>query len=363
MTDRCAKGGDRRVRWNSARSGSRLSATRTQRLVTGQGRFSDDFSAAGPSLRRDGALASPACPHPGHRRGARQGDAGRARRLHRRRLPGRQARADPARSAAQDQIRHEAARARAAARSSSARTCCCRPTRPAMSARRWRWWWRETHGAGARRRRGGRGRLRGAAGRLSLRRRDEARRAGDLGRGARQHRGRYALRRPRSHRQGLRRRRPCRVDGLPHRPRHRRDDGAACGARALRRAKPAATRSMPAAAARCGRSASLPPILGIEPDKLRVLSYDVGGNFGTRNRVFVEFGLVAVGVEEARPAGEVHRHPLGDVPQRLPGPRPRHQGGAGAAQGRPLPGDARHQHQQHWARAACRSRRSRRARA
>src|SRR5262249_21151219 len=26
--------------------------------------------------------------------------------------------------------------------------------------------------------------------------------------------------------------------------------------------------------------------------KLRVLSYDVGGNFGTRNRVFVEFGLV-----------------------------------------------------------------------
>jgi carbon-monoxide dehydrogenase large subunit len=32
-------------------------------------------------------------------------------------------------------------------------------------------------------------------------------------------------------------------------------------------------------------------ILGIAPDRLRVLSYDVGGNFGTRNRVFVEFGL------------------------------------------------------------------------
>ena len=28
------------------------------------------------------------------------------------------------------------------------------------------------------------------------------------------------------------------------------------------------------------------------PTSLRVLSYDVGGNFGTRNRVFVEFGLV-----------------------------------------------------------------------
>src|SRR5215510_2625550 len=33
-------------------------------------------------------------------------------------------------------------------------------------------------------------------------------------------------------------------------------------------------------------------VLGIAPDKLRVLSHDVGGNFGTRNRVFVEFALV-----------------------------------------------------------------------
>ena len=33
-------------------------------------------------------------------------------------------------------------------------------------------------------------------------------------------------------------------------------------------------------------------VLALAPDKLRVLSYDVGGNFGTRNRVFVEFALV-----------------------------------------------------------------------
>jgi aerobic carbon-monoxide dehydrogenase large subunit len=32
-------------------------------------------------------------------------------------------------------------------------------------------------------------------------------------------------------------------------------------------------------------------VLGVAPDMLHVLSYDVGGNFGTRNRVFVEFGL------------------------------------------------------------------------
>ena len=36
----------------------------------------------------------------------------------------------------------------------------------------------------------------------------------------------------------------------------------------------------------------LAKVLGIAPDRPRVLSYDVGGNFGTRNRVFVEFGLV-----------------------------------------------------------------------
>jgi carbon-monoxide dehydrogenase large subunit len=33
-------------------------------------------------------------------------------------------------------------------------------------------------------------------------------------------------------------------------------------------------------------------VLGIAPENLRVLSPDVGGNFGTRNRTFVEFGLV-----------------------------------------------------------------------
>jgi aerobic carbon-monoxide dehydrogenase large subunit len=36
----------------------------------------------------------------------------------------------------------------------------------------------------------------------------------------------------------------------------------------------------------------LAQVLGVAPDMLRVISQDVGGNFGTRNRVFVEFGLV-----------------------------------------------------------------------
>jgi carbon-monoxide dehydrogenase large subunit len=36
----------------------------------------------------------------------------------------------------------------------------------------------------------------------------------------------------------------------------------------------------------------LAAVLGVDPRKVRVLSYDVGGNFGVRNRIFVEFGLV-----------------------------------------------------------------------
>ena len=36
----------------------------------------------------------------------------------------------------------------------------------------------------------------------------------------------------------------------------------------------------------------LSTVLGIKPAQLRVLSYDVGGNFGSRNRPYVEFGLV-----------------------------------------------------------------------
>jgi aerobic carbon-monoxide dehydrogenase large subunit len=46
----------------------------------------------------------------------------------------------------------------------------------------------------------------------------------------------------------------------------------------------------------------LASVLGIAPDQLRVLSYDVGGNFGTRNRVFVEFGLVLWAARKLRRA-------------------------------------------------------------
>jgi carbon-monoxide dehydrogenase large subunit len=40
------------------------------------------------------------------------------------------------------------------------------------------------------------------------------------------------------------------------------------------------------------QKAELAGVIGVTPDRLRVLSYDVGGNFGSRNRPYVEFGLV-----------------------------------------------------------------------
>jgi carbon-monoxide dehydrogenase large subunit len=40
------------------------------------------------------------------------------------------------------------------------------------------------------------------------------------------------------------------------------------------------------------QKAELAAVLGVAPERVRVLSYDVGGNFGARNRVYVEFALI-----------------------------------------------------------------------
>ena len=149
-------------------------------------------------------------------------------------------------------------------------------------------------------------------------------------------------------------------DGLPHRPRHRRAAGAARRARAITTPRPAATRFMPAAAARCARSASSRRARHRRPTAARALL--------RRRRQFrhpqprlrrIRPG--AVGGAQARPAGEVHGDALGSLPQRLSGPRSRHQGRAGAARGRPVPRDARHQYQQCRRALRCRCRRSARA--
>ncbi len=63
----------------------------------------------------------------------------------------------------------------------------------------------------------------------------------------------------------------------------------------------------------------LAAVLGVAPDKVRVVSLDVGGNFGTRNRLYVEFGAGVVGVAQTWPPGQIHLDPLGSVSDRFSG--------------------------------------------
>ena len=49
------------------------------------------------------------------------------------------------------------------------------------------------------------------------------------------------------------------------------------------------------------QKAEIAGILGIPPEKVRVLSYDIGGNFGSRNRPYVEYGLVWAAGKLKRP--------------------------------------------------------------
>ena len=289
-----------------------------------------------------------------------QGDAGRARRVHRRRLPGRRPRADPARPGAEDQVRHEAAPRPAAARCSSARTCCCRPTRRAMSARRWRWWWRR------RRRRRWTPPRRSRSTTRSCRSSSTPRTRCEPGAPAVWDEvpdnvpGRYVLRRRGRDRPRLRRSRSCR----------RSWTSTSAASPACRWSRAPALGDYDAATGRytlyagsggaVRQKRELAGVLGIAPDKLRVLSYDVGGNFGTRNRVVRRVRPGAVGGAQARPPGQIHRDALGGVPHRLPGPRSRHQGRAGARRqdGRFL-AHARRPISAMSARAACRCRRCR----
>ncbi len=130
-------------------------------------------------------------------------------------------------------------------------------------------------------------------------------------------------------------------------PRHRRADGAA------RRARPtydAATGKLHALCRQRRRGAAedanWPACSASRPTSCGSCRYDVGGNFGTRNRPYVEFGLV---LWAARRLGR----PVKYTATRSEAFLTDYQGRdlvttveLAFAQRRPLPGDARRQHQQ-----------------
>ena len=113
-----------------------------QRLLTGKGRFTDDFSIEGQTYAAMVRSPLRARAHRADRFRQGQGDARRARGVHWRRYPRRRAQTDPALSSAIHQIRHEARRTgRQQPDVHRVRIICSRPTARATSARRWLWWW------------------------------------------------------------------------------------------------------------------------------------------------------------------------------------------------------------------------------
>ena len=198
-----------------------------------QGAIHRRFQSRRPNLCGDGAFAVSACAHRRDRCRGGENDARRARRVHRRRLLSRQARADPARSGAEDQIRYEAHRAQW--RRGVHRAQCVAAGRQGAACRR-----SGRHGGGGDQgaslgcRRGGRGDLRGIAVRPAFRGCDAARRAGAVGRGAEQRHGGDRVRQCRGDRSGVRARRACGDEEFSYRQSHRRAARAARGARPLR---------------------------------------------------------------------------------------------------------------------------------
>jgi carbon-monoxide dehydrogenase large subunit len=64
----------------------------------------------------------------------------------------------------------------------------------------------------------------------------------------------------------------------------------------------------------------LAEVLGVPPDRVRVVSLDVGGNFGTRNRLYVESGLVLWASHKIGRPVKYTSTRSESIPDRFPGP-------------------------------------------
>ena len=95
--------------------------------------------------------------------------------------------------------------------------------------------------------------------------------------------------------------------------------------RRIRRARRTASRSRcRARAATSCATCCATDVLKIPPDKMRVVTPDVGGGFGTKLFPYREYALAAVAAQRARAAGEMGRRPQRAFPRRHAGPRQHH---------------------------------------
>ena len=79
-------------------------------------------------------------------------------------------------------------------------------------------------------------------------------------------------------------------------------------------------------------------VFGVPADKVRVVSEDVGGGFGPRNFLYPDFALLTWAARRTGPAGQVDIDARRGIPERYPGPRQRPEARARVGRGAPPPG-------------------------
>ena len=102
----------------------------------------------------------------------------------------------------------------------------------------------------------------------------------------------------------------------------------------LRRRRPTLHAVRDHAGRRADARAAVDAMLGVPPEKVRVVAEEVGGGFGVRFNVYPEYGALLLAAKTLGRAGEVDRQPLGGVRRRRAGARHRPQGRARAGRER-----------------------------
>ena len=281
-------------------------------LVRGKGKYTDDFYAARPGLCLDRALQPRPWHHPRHRHRSRQGDAGRARGLDRRRPRFGGLRPLHLRPAAEEP-RRLAAAADQPSPLGDRQGALCRRSRGVCGGR--------DAGAGARCRRSRGAGYRSAAGRDQRRGSGKARRAAALRSHPEQCGARLSLWRRRQGRSRLRRRRACDQARYRQHPRGRGGDGAARGAGVLRQGERALHDSgSDPGRRRQSQQSRQEPAQGAEREGSpadRQCRRLVRHEEHQLSRIYLH---PACG-EGAGPPGEMDRRALDQLPVRQPGPR------------------------------------------
>ena len=128
----------------------------------------------------------------------------------------------------------------------------------------------------------------------------------------------------------------------PEHPDGRQRDRAARRDRQLRQGEGALHAHTPCSQGVMGLKAGITAAMKTTPDKVHVITGNVGGSFGMKAQVYPEYVCILHAAQDARPPGEVDRRALVELRLRQPRPRPRADRRACARRRRPFPRGAAH---------------------